>query len=229
MRALARAQLTTVILDVAREQLAAHGPSGLSLRAVAREVGMASSAIYRYFDSRDALLTALIIDAYHSLGEAVETAEAVCDRKDLAGRWRALAFAVRSWARESPHLYSLVYGSPVPGYAAPSDTFVPAIRATRVLGGIVADRAAGIDGHVHPWEEAGFSEAATEAIEPLLKLLGVDTPPELALRAFMAWTCIFGYVSFELFGQLYCVIEPEGREEVFAKEVERFADWLCLG
>ena len=122
MRAQAREQMRGAILETARAHLAEHGAVGLSLRAVARDVGMVSSAVYRYFPSRDALLTALIIDAYDSLGAAVEKAERRVPRDDLLGRWRAIATTTRRWARADPHQYALVYGSPVPGYAAPQDT-----------------------------------------------------------------------------------------------------------
>src|SRR5271169_5158994 len=86
----ARAELTREVKQEARRQLAAHGAQGLSLRAVARELGMVSSALYRYFPSRDALLTALIIDAYDALGAAVESADTAQPRSDLRGRWRAI-------------------------------------------------------------------------------------------------------------------------------------------
>src|SRR5579859_2435714 len=114
-RARARAEMTDEIKRVAREHLAAQGPD-LSLRAVARELGVVSSAVYRYFASRDELLTALIIDAYNELGAAAETAEAAVSRRDLAGRWIALGRGIRGWAVANPHEYALLYGSPVPGY-----------------------------------------------------------------------------------------------------------------
>ncbi|MGB6023186.1 MAG: TetR/AcrR family transcriptional regulator [Ornithinimicrobium sp.] len=232
VRARARAQMIEEILDVAREQLAEQGAGGLSLRAVAREVGMVSSAIYRYFDSRDALLTALIIDAYNSLGEKVEQAECVCERGDLAGRWRAVAGAVRSWAHDEPHLYALVYGSPVPGYAAPQDTIVPATRATRVLADIVGDcaRRGSPSGGGRTTDAASRPSAdVVESIAPLAEFLGSDVPPELAVHSLMAWTGIFGFVSFELFGQLHGAVEADGAGAVFAAEVDRWADWLGLG
>ena len=91
----ARAEITREILDAARGYLATDGAPALSLRAIARDLGMASSALYRYFDSRDALLTRLIIDAYDSLGAAAEASESVVDRADLAGRFTAICQAVR--------------------------------------------------------------------------------------------------------------------------------------
>ena len=134
-----RAELTREITEVARRQLANDGAAGLSLRAVAREMGMASSAVYRYFASRDDLLTALIIDGYNAVSDAVEAAEAACPRADHLGRWLAVCRAVRAWALAHPHEYALLYGSPVPGYQAPQDTIAPATRAVLVFGHVVAD------------------------------------------------------------------------------------------
>ena len=102
-RARARAELTAEIKAIARRHLAEQGAAGLSLRAVARELGMVSSAIYRYFPSRDHLLTALIIDAYDALGEAAEQAESAAPADDLMARWLALASGARAWALANPH------------------------------------------------------------------------------------------------------------------------------
>src|SRR3954471_6501176 len=109
----ARIEVTAAIKDEARRRLAAEGAAKLSLRAVARELGMVSSALYRYFASRDDLLTALIVDAYDAVGAAAERAEAATDRADLLGRWLATARAVRAWTLANPHEYALIYGSPV--------------------------------------------------------------------------------------------------------------------
>lgn len=227
VRALARAQMSTEILDAAREQLAEHGAGALSLRAVARQVGMAASAIYRYFDSRDALLTALITDAYNSLAEAVESAEGSVPREDLLGRWRSVALTVRIWALDNPHLYALVYGSPVPGYAAPQNTVGPATRVTRVLSGIVIDFVQG-GGVAHDQASRPMPARAEEGIAPLRDFLGAPVPADLAMRALMAWTGIFGAVSFELFGQLHDAVEPDLRADVYAVEVDQMATWLGL-
>src|SRR5512141_2377200 len=87
----ARAELTDEIKAVARRHLAEHGSAALSLRAVAREVGMVSSAVYRYFPSRDELLTALIVDAYDAVGAAAEATETAPGRHDATTRWLLLA------------------------------------------------------------------------------------------------------------------------------------------
>src|SRR5215218_202301 len=119
IRARVRQELTSEIKSVARRQLATEG-ADLSLRAVARELGMVSSAIYRYFPSRDELLTALIVDSYRDLAGAAERAVARAG-DDPRAIWRAACAAIHTWSRRHPHEYALLYGSPVPGYAAPAD------------------------------------------------------------------------------------------------------------
>ncbi len=232
VRSRARAQMRTEILDAAREQLAAEGVGTLSLRGVARELGMAPSAVYRYFENRDVLLTALIVDAYDALGDAVEHAERAVARSDLVGRWAAIARAVRRWALANPSLYALVYGSPVPGYAAPPETVVPATRVTQRLAVLVQDALASTDPTAGPpvlGVAAPASAEAEQGLAPLVEFLGPGTSPEWAVRALMAWTWLFGAVSFELFGQLNGAVLPEQRAEVFDAEVERAAAWLGLG
>ncbi|WP_433375668.1 TetR/AcrR family transcriptional regulator [Streptosporangium sp. CA-115845] len=194
-----RAELTREIADVARRQLAVDGASGLSLRAVAREMGMASSAIYRYFPSKDDLLTALIIDGYNALGEAVENADATVPHTDHAGRWMAVCHAVRDWALAHPHEYALLYGSPVPGYQAPQDTVPAAIRDTVVYGRIVSDahRAGTLSPPGdHPPAPPSFREDAAR-----LRELIPDVPDDVIVRGLITWTGLFGWISFELFGQ----------------------------
>jgi AcrR family transcriptional regulator len=200
-----RAELMGEIAEIARRHLARDGAAGLSLRAVAREMGMASSAIYRYYAGRDELLTALIIDGYNAMGEAVEKAEAACARDDLMGRWLAVCHAVRDWALAHPHEYALLYGSPVPGYSAPEDTIAPALRDTAVFGRIVADahRAGRLDppGGYPPAPEpfAADAEGIREAVLP-------GVPDDAVARAVAAWPALFGAVSFELFGQFNNVV-----------------------
>jgi AcrR family transcriptional regulator len=116
------------IKAIARTHLTEAGSSALSLRSIARELGMVVSALYRYFPGRDELITALIADAYDSLAETVEVALASCDPDDPENCWRTVAHAFRRWALDHPGEYALVYGTPVPGYVAPEDTMGPAFR-----------------------------------------------------------------------------------------------------
>ena len=202
-RARARLELTASIKAVAGRHLAEDGAPGLSLRAVARELGLSSSAVYRYFPSRDHLLTALIIDAYDGLGTAVETAEAAAPRHDHAARWLAAARAVRAWAIANPHEYALIYGSPVPGYRAPQDTIGPATRAALAMASVVTDALA--DGALATPPGPPVPHEVAHQITALTDLFG-DAPPLVGARALRAWATVFGLVSFELFGQFTNVL-----------------------
>jgi AcrR family transcriptional regulator len=209
LRARVRAELVQEIKNEARRQLAEAGASSLSLRAVARELGMVSSGIYRYYKSRDQLLTALIIDAYEAIGAAVEAADARCERTDLSARWSACCHAVRSWALAYPQEYALIYGSPVPGYRAPENTTTPASRVVLALAAVVREAAAA-DGLRDPFRPECVPElskgARTEAAR--LQALGLAGVPEEAIvRAIVAWTQLFGLVSFEIFGRLVDVVD----------------------
>ncbi|WP_326820933.1 TetR/AcrR family transcriptional regulator [Streptosporangium sp. NBC_01756] len=203
-----RAELTREITDIARRHLATEGAGGLSLRAVAREMGMVSSAIYRYFPSRDDLLTALIIDGYNALGETVENADATCPPGDHTGRWLAVCHAVRDWALAHPHEYALLYGSPVPGYQAPQDTVAAAIRDTVVYGRIISDahQAGALNPpDIHPPVPASFGEDAAR-----VRSIIPDVPDDVIVRALIAWTGLFGWLNFELFGQFNNTIIDRG-------------------
>ncbi|MEU8800356.1 TetR/AcrR family transcriptional regulator [Spirillospora sp. NPDC048819] len=203
-----RAELIREITEIARRHLATEGATGLSLRAVAREMGMVSSAIYRYFPSRDDLLTALIIDGYNAVGEAVENADAETRADDFAGRWLAVCRAVREWALAHPHEYALLHGSPVPGYKAPEDTVPAAVRDTVVLAQIVTQAHAA--GAIEP---AGAAPAPPPSIAADLDrartAVFLDVPDDLIVRSLTAWAGLYGTVSFELFGQFNNVLEDD--------------------
>ncbi len=199
-----RAELVREITDVARRHLAADGAAALSLRAVARDVGLVSSAVYRYFPSRDHLLTALIVDAYNALGEAVETAEAAVDRADVGERFATVGRAARAWARANPHQYGLIYGSPVPGYAAPDDTVGPATRVAFVLRDILRDSWS--SGALRAPTTMPRSAAVWADLHRLAADFFTDVPEAVIARGVLAWTQLFGGINFELFGHLHTVI-----------------------
>jgi AcrR family transcriptional regulator len=221
----ARAEITREIKEEARRQVAAEGAQRLSLRAVARQLGMVSSAVYRYFPSRDSLLTALIIDAYDALGSAAEAADAGQPRSDLRGRWRAICHSVRSWAAARPHEYALIYGSPVPGYLAPQETVAPASRAGLVLGRLLADAWAG-DAISGVPEGMPVSPLLAKQAAVLAAAIAPAVPGPVVLRGLIAWTQLFGMISFELFGQFVGVVDPA--DEFFSHAVEQMADFAGL-
>ena len=183
------------VKSVARAQLGLRGAAGLSLREVAREMDQTSSALYRYFATRDELLTALIIDAYNDLGAAVERAESRVPRAHRRDRWRTACRAVRRWAVGHPHEYALIFGTPVPGYVAPELTVAAATRVTAVLATIVID-----EYHDAP-RDAIDGATSNDAFDwEAVAVFMPGVPAGVVGRALMAWTQLFGAVSFELFG-----------------------------
>jgi AcrR family transcriptional regulator len=202
-----RAELTGEITDAARRQLAEVGAAALSLRAVAREVGMVSSAVYRYFPSRDDLLTRLIIDGYDDLGTAAEAADA--PSAPPIERWRTVCRAVRSWALAHPHEYALLYGSPVPGYSAPADTIPAAARVGVVLGRILGEAA-----RAGALPDGSGERDATLISDDAVAVLGGDHPAldeTVRVRGLLAWSALFGTISFELFGHFVGSVEDGDR------------------
>lgn len=224
IRARARAAITDEIKASARRQLTEVGAPALSLRAVARELGMASSAIYRYFPSRDALLTALIVDAFDAVGARAEDAMART-RPGVAARWKAVAKAIRDWAVAAPHDYALVYGSPVPGYHAPGDTVAPAARVSMVMLRLVADGLA--SGEIDATATAPVPRPVHRDFEHLRDVAELSIPDEVLARALLVWTGLFGAISYERFGHLHRVIEDP--EALFEHQVRRAGRYLMSG
>jgi AcrR family transcriptional regulator len=225
----ARAELTREIKEEARRQLAEAGADGLSLRAVARSLGMVSSALYRYYPSRDDLLTALIIDAYNAVGSAAEDAIAAAPAGDAPARWAAACHAIRARAVAHPHEYALIYGSPVPGYRAPQATIGPAARIPLAFVRVLRDAREPGDplpasralppGSPLAAQAAALSAALAEPGAP-------DIPPAVLVRAVIAWTQLFGMLSFELFGQFVGSFEPA--DALFGYAVAQLATFVGL-
>jgi len=215
----ARAELTREIKDEARRQLGEVGPDGLSLRAVARKLGMVSSALYRYFPSRDHLLTELIVDAYNAIGEAAERA----DDPDAAPRerWLRVWHATRDWARRNPHEYSLIYGSPVPGYQAPRDTITPAGRVALALARVASS--AELDPAI---PDGPLVPELAEQANRVRAALDVPLGDKDVVRLMTAWTHLFGTISFELFGQYANTADPA--DAYFDHTAGRMADFVGL-
>ena len=201
----ARRELVAEIKQAARRQVAEVGAAALSLRAVARELGLASSALYRYFPSRDALLTALIMDAYDDLGAVAEAAALRSRRARPGARWLQVCRACRTWALAHPHEFALIYGSPVPGYSAPQDTVGPATRVTTLMASVVVEAlAAGeLDRPRQPVPGLPLVTAATRSA------VGADLDrdhADLVERTLVLWVVLMGTISFELFGHLHGVV-----------------------
>jgi AcrR family transcriptional regulator len=203
-RSRAREALTEEIKASARQQLASDGAAALSLRAIARDLGMASSAIYRYFPSRDELVTALVIDAYDDLGARLEASGAATSGSSFDRRFLHLARALRSWAREHPHDHALVYGSPIPGYRAPQGTVAAAQRPPFAALAVVDDGV--VRGEVVS-DGSSVPRAHRAALRRIREAAAPHTPDDVLLRSHAAWAGLFGHLSFELFGHFTNVID----------------------
>jgi AcrR family transcriptional regulator len=221
----ARLELTEEIKSVARRHLAEHGSAALSLRAVAREVGMVSSAVYRYFPSRDDLLTALIIDAYDAVGEQAEAADRAARNRSAGARWLHVCEAIRAWALDHAHEYSLIYGSPVPGYAAPETTIVPASRVPLVVLGLLADGVG--TGEIVTGETPSMSRPLRSDFAELRRVAAPGVPDAVLSRGLCAWAQVLGTINLEMFGHLHNVIHDY--DAFYTLQMRRACEFLVQG
>lgn len=192
-----RERIERDIVEVGRAHLATDGAAGLSLRAIARELGMVSSAVYRYVASRDDLLTLLLIDAYTDLADAVD--EAGGDAVDWRARLTAQARAARAWALGDPARWALLYGSPVPGYHAPSERTVG--PGTRVVGSLFGTIAEGIvAGEISSSAIAVGGSTSTD-FDGLRDEFGFAGDDAAVMKCLTLWGGLVGAISLEVFGQ----------------------------
>lgn len=195
-----RAEAAQEIKTIALRLMAAGGPAAISLRAIAREMGMTAGALYGYYATRDDLVTELIAEVYTGLAEAEEAARDAVPRPDTAGRLLAVGTAFREWAIRNPEEFQLIYGDAVPGYQEPEGGAATAAerRACAVLTGLVADawprvRVSDAD---YAWSDfdSGFA-AAIRAEFP-------DLPPAAVALAMRVWGRMHGLVALEVYGHL---------------------------
>jgi AcrR family transcriptional regulator len=192
-----REQVRREVKQVALDQLEQAGPTGVSISAIGKRLGVSGPALYRYFASRDELLTELVIDAYGDLSDALATAvsqaPSQAPSQDPRARLEALARAYRSWALTQPHRYRLLFGPPLPGYDAHAQRLVDASwQAMNVLLGILRE----LD-----------DDAVTAPPQPLASQLSAwarphepGVSPATALRAVLIWSRLHGIVSLEIAG-----------------------------
>jgi AcrR family transcriptional regulator len=219
-------------LDLAQEikttafrRLSEQGPAGLSLRAIARDLNITAPAIYNYFPRLEDLLTALIVDAFTALGDALVAARDTHPADDHLHRLHATGIAYRTWACTHPEQYNLIFGTPIPGYQAPQEITQPAAeRGLSILIGVLED--AWRAGKIRVDENIlSGRPALAEQIHQWLKIThGGDFTPGPALvalyyQAVIIWTRVHGLVSLELYRQYPITIQDPG--EIFRLELER--------
>lgn len=193
-----RERIERQIIELGRRHLVTEGAAGLSLRAIARDLGMVSSAVYRYVASRDELLTLLLVDAYSELADVVDEA-----RRDAGGSWRnqmsAIAHAARSWAVDRPASWALLYGSPVPGYHAPAERTVG--PGTRVVGALFDAAAAGLAAGDIPETGVAVPQHLSSDFTRLREEFSFAGGDAVIAKCFTLWAGLVGAISLEVFGQ----------------------------
>jgi len=207
-------EIKATALDLMREQ----GTTDVRFTDIARVMGMTAPALYRYFDDRDELLTALIADGYRALGARIAAALAPLPTEDLAGRWVAAASAYREWARSEPQQFALVLGMPVPGYVAPDEG--PTTEAAKAAMGQLASIfvAAAQSGRLGEPLIREVSQAVTDCEKAKHdELIGI-VPPESFQAMMQTWAMLHGFVSLEAYGH-FDWLEPDARDELFRSHV----------
>ncbi|MEQ0559931.1 TetR/AcrR family transcriptional regulator [Amycolatopsis sp. NEAU-NG30] len=225
-RARLRTETTAEIKRVALELMASGGPGSITLRAIAREMGMTANAIYGYFATRDDLLTALIKDVYTELADTLEAARDALPEADAAGRILAWAHAFRDWALAHPQGFRLIYGDPVPGYQAPEGGAAPEAEH-RVCAGLTG-LAAGA------WPEASgrYTDDSFDWTDFDEKLAGEvraefpGLPPAAVALALRIWGHLHGLVSLEVLGHLRA--QTTNPAKLYRNEIARLISSLGL-
>lgn len=193
-----RERIEAQIIEVGRRHLVTDGAAGLSLRAIARDIGLVSSAVYRYVASRDDLLTLLLVDAYTELADTVDAAAQTVS-EDWAARLIAMAHAARGWAIDQPARWALLYGSPVPGYRAPAELTVG--PGTRVVAALFATVADGIRAGAVPDPKDAAPEPVSADLDRIRAEFGFTGGDPVLLQCFLVWATLVGAISLEVFGQ----------------------------
>jgi AcrR family transcriptional regulator len=209
------------IKEAAWAQMAQHGTVGLSLRGISRQLGVTAPAIYNYFPRLEDLITALIVDAFTALAEAMEAADASVISERSYDKIMALCLAYRRWAIEHPVHFQLIYGNPIPGYSAPTEITIPLAR--RPFLGMFRWFVRGYEtGELTiPNEYHSVPPHVTESIAAWKEMSGIEMPDALVVLLMSGWSRIHGAVMMELFGHIQPLV-GEG-PDFFRLEIEAFA------
>ncbi len=188
------------IKAIARRHMAEQGTASIGLRAIARDLDMTAPALYRYFPSLDDLITALILDAFNSSADALAAAEAQQPPENYAARLFAALMAYRDWAFANPVDFQLIYGNPIPGYAAPRELTVPAATRTFLVIGGILDAAYKAGALQPPAAHHTLPPVIQNHLITMIDELAYPTLPIVVYITTVGWTRIHGMVWLEMFG-----------------------------
>ncbi|WP_211699150.1 TetR/AcrR family transcriptional regulator [Mycobacterium spongiae] len=219
-----RERIEAKIIELGRRQLVDRGAAGVSLRAIARELGMVSSAVYRYVSGRDQLLALLLVDADSDLADAVDRARDGVVADSWSDDVIAIAHVARRWAIAHPERWALLYGSPIPDHHSQSDR--PAGVGTRVVGALFDAIDAGIAiGDIRLTNDVAPQPMSSD-FERIRHEFGFPGDDHVIAKCFLLWAGLVGAISLEVFGQYGTdtVSDPEG---LFETQVRLLTDILA--
>jgi len=195
-----RIRVSTIeeIKSTAWKQAAEQGAASLSLRAIAREMGMTAPGLYRYYKDRDALVTALLIDAFDSFSAALEAARDLCKAGDHAGRFRSICRAYFEWGTVNPQKYIFLFGTPIPGYQLAGEVGPSAQRSFLVLQGVIGEAQAA--GRITGKPGMPRLPSRLKSQYGMLKKYGMPHTSDVTHLALSTWSMVHGITSLCLYG-----------------------------
>jgi len=213
------------IRSTAWKQIGEMGAASLSLRGIAREMGMTAPALYRYYKDRDALVTALLIDAFTAFSHALEAGRDNHEADDHAGRFRAMCRAYFAWAAQNPQRYALLFGTPIPGYLFTEELGPVAQRSFLVLQRVIGEAHAA--GKITGEWAAVRLPAGLKSQYDVLKKTGMPYTPLVTHLALSVWSMMHGITSLYLYHYLSGFLQ-ENVEAFVDFEIEKIAGALGL-
>lgn len=221
-----RSDMIEQIKATATSQMATHGTAGLSLRGIARELNITAPAIYNYFPTLDDLITALIVDAFKSIAQAMSMAATVNDKGSVASRIFASGMAYRQWAIDHPMQFQLIYGNPIPNYVAPAEITGPLARLP--FEGLMQDFTRAYEtGEMRLPETCNpLPQGVSEPIKGYVQRVGFDVPEPVVYVIMSSWARLHGIVMLELFQHITPILGNTG--EFYKHELIGFLKSLNL-
>jgi AcrR family transcriptional regulator len=214
------------IKSLARLQMAEGGTASLSLNAIAKQMGMSGPALYRYFESRDALITALIVDAYQALADALEETAARFDGQPARECLREVLLSYRRWALDHPVDFQLIFGNPIPGYQAEEKITAP--TAGKVFAPIlrILERVYQQESRPYPDFLANIPPQVQIRLSTSLREFHPSLPEKVVYIGTVGWYHIHGMIMLELFNHIQPLVSDPGAFYCF--EIERLMDSMNL-